>query len=79
MFISQFDGRTLNGIISTTAGGVARNIVDAIGKLQPNSYPYFISTMSDDAIGQFLWNSLEHVVSTKGYETSSLSFKIALL
>lgn len=64
----QKDGRTLNGSVSSTAGGVGRNIADAIGRLQPSNPPFFVSTVGKDDLGRFLLHSLQHVVSkTDGF------------
>ncbi|XP_065215104.1 uncharacterized protein LOC135841833 [Planococcus citri] len=50
-------------MVKLTAGGVARNIADALGKLMPNSPPTFISAIGNDSVGHLLWKSIQHVDS----------------
>jgi sugar/nucleoside kinase (ribokinase family) len=63
-FPLQTDGRTLNGSVLSIAGGVGRNIADAIGRLRTSHPPFFVSTVGGDDWGKSLMQSLEHVVST---------------
>lgn len=56
------------GKITLTAGGVGRNIADAVGKLRLSNgedprNTYFIGTLGNDDAGQLLLRSLKHVVS----------------
>lgn len=68
------NGGTLPGLVKTTAGGVARNMADALGKLLPNNSVTFISALGKDSVGDFLHKSLEHVVKNS-YETCHLYIK----
>nr|XP_018909220.1 PREDICTED: pseudouridine-metabolizing bifunctional protein C1861.05 [Bemisia tabaci]XP_018909221.1 PREDICTED: pseudouridine-metabolizing bifunctional protein C1861.05 [Bemisia tabaci] len=56
----KFDGRTLNGRLQQSCGGVARNLADAIGRLIDDP-PIFISAVGDDLFGKTLVESLPHV------------------
>lgn len=69
-YLFQMDGATLAGKVDYNAGGVARNISDALGKLLPAKMsPLFISAIGYDEIGRFLLNSLRHIVSIFVYYT----------
>ncbi|KAL1140431.1 hypothetical protein AAG570_000363 [Ranatra chinensis] len=60
----QLDGRTVEGSIGQSAGGVGRNLVDALGKLSGAPPPLFISAVGDDQFGRFLLNSVAHTDSS---------------
>lgn len=55
----MMDGRMLNGTIAQCRGGVARNIADALARLQVN--PLLITAVGDDEMGQFLVNGSKHM------------------
>ncbi|CAH1402769.1 unnamed protein product [Nezara viridula] len=54
------DGRTVKGTIRQSAGGVGRNIADALGKLQ-RCPPLLLSAVGPDLYGQFLLDNIKHL------------------
>lgn len=56
------DGRTVEGRIRQSAGGVGRNIADALGKLQ-RCPPLLLSAIGSDLYGKFLLDNINHLVS----------------
>lgn len=63
-FFSSFqaDGRTMEGKITWSGGGVARNIADALSRL--GTEVHFVSAVGRDHFGEFIRkDTLSHVVS----------------
>lgn len=56
----KMDGRTVGGRIRQSAGGVGRNIADALGKLQ-RCPPLLLSAVGPDLYGQFLMGNINHL------------------
>ncbi|XP_066905515.1 uncharacterized protein [Halyomorpha halys] len=56
----RMDGRTVLGKIGQSAGGVGRNIADALGKLQKCT-PLLLSAVGPDLYGQFLVDNMKHL------------------
>lgn len=53
----QLDGRIHSGKFAKSAGGVARNICEVLGKLQEP--PHFLTCLGKDAAGSFLLQTID--------------------
>lgn len=60
----QMDGRTLNGKVQSTAGGVGRNVADCMARLGAN--PFFISNVGAQEYAETLLSKMDHMVSLVG-------------
>ncbi|XP_054283988.1 uncharacterized protein LOC129000928 [Macrosteles quadrilineatus] len=73
----KVEGRTLQGHIRSSGGGVGRNIADALAKLSPYLQPKLVSAVGDDLYGTYLIeqtvNHLDHsgVLVSKQQQTAS--------
>ncbi|GFQ67979.1 pfkB domain-containing protein, partial [Trichonephila clavata] len=53
------DGRTLDGKVESTAGGVSRNLADCLTRLDLN--PFFVSNMGSQEHAQALLSKMGHM------------------
>lgn len=56
IYILQSDGRTHHSIIRTASGGVARNMAEALAKLQND--PLLVSVIGNDLFGREILHQL---------------------
>ncbi|GFW58181.1 pfkB domain-containing protein [Trichonephila clavipes] len=57
----RMDGRTLDGKVESTAGGVGRNLADCLTRLELN--PFFVSNVGSQEHAQALLSKMGHMVS----------------
>ena len=55
------DGRTIDGKVQSTAGGVGRNLADCMARLGAN--PFFISLVGAQEYAETLLSKMNHMVS----------------
>ncbi|XP_059469541.1 uncharacterized protein LOC132193136 [Neocloeon triangulifer] len=80
------DGATWPGVISECAGGVGRNLAEAIGhlqiSLQHNFKPLFVSAMGQDRTGELILEQTSQFVDTSGVRRmkglSSAAYEVLL-
>ncbi|GFT21267.1 pfkB domain-containing protein [Nephila pilipes] len=53
------DGRTLDGKVESTAGGVGRNLADCLARLELN--PFFVSNVGSQEHAQALLSKMNHM------------------
>ncbi|KAJ8871846.1 hypothetical protein PR048_028186 [Dryococelus australis] len=56
------DGSTHRGLVQQSAGGVGRNLADALSKMGVSPQPLFVSAVGADANNSVVLDSLQHLV-----------------